>query len=76
MADYEASTYGDRIAAVYDQLRFPVTRFTNMTVEFLASVAGKRRALELGIGTGRIALPMPSGRRKCASMRAIFGFSL
>jgi hypothetical protein len=57
MADYEASTYGDRIAAVYDQLRFPVTRFTNMTVEFLASVAGKRRALELGIGTGRIAVP-------------------
>jgi SAM-dependent methyltransferase len=27
-------------------------------VEFLASVAGKRRALELGIGTGRIALPL------------------
>ena len=76
MADYEASTYGDRIAAVYDQFHFPVTRFTNATVEFLASAAGKRRVLELGIGTGRIALPMPSGRRKCASMRAIFGFSL
>ena len=58
VADYEASTYGDRIAAVYDQLRFPVTRFTNATVEFLASVAGKRRVLELGIGTGRIALPL------------------
>ena len=57
-ADYEASTYGDRIAAVYDQFRFPVTRFTNATVEFLASVAGKRRVLELGIGTGRIALPL------------------
>ena len=58
MADYEASTYGDRIAAVYDQFRFPVTRFTNATVEFLASVAGKRRVLELGIGTGRIAVPL------------------
>ena len=58
MADYEASTYGDRIAAVYDQFHFPVTRFTNATVEFLASVAGKRRVLELGIGTGRIALPL------------------
>jgi hypothetical protein len=39
MADYEASTYGDRIAAVYDQFRFPATQFTNATVEFLASVA-------------------------------------
>jgi len=58
MADYEASSYGDRIAAVYDQLRFPVTRFTNATVEFLASVAGQRRVLELGIGTGRIAVPL------------------
>ena len=45
MVDYEASTYGDRIAAVYDQFRFPVTRFTNETVEFLASIAGKRRVL-------------------------------
>jgi SAM-dependent methyltransferase len=58
MADYEPSTYGDRIAAVYDQFRFPVTRFTNETVEFLASIAGKRRVLELGIGTGRIAVPL------------------
>ncbi|MGC2305285.1 class I SAM-dependent methyltransferase [Candidatus Binatus sp.] len=58
MADYEASTYGDRIAAVYDEFRFPATQFTNATVEFLASVAGKRRVLELGIGTGRIAVPL------------------
>jgi ubiquinone/menaquinone biosynthesis C-methylase UbiE len=59
MADYEASTYGDRIAAVYDhQLPFPATRFTDATVEFLASIAGKRRVLELGIGTGRIAVPL------------------
>jgi SAM-dependent methyltransferase len=60
MADYEHSTYGDRIAAVYDQFHVhtPVTRFTDATVEFLASVAGKRRVLELGIGTGRIAVPL------------------
>ena len=58
MADYDSSTYGDRIAAVYDQFHFPVMRFTDATVEFLASVAGKRRVLELGIGTGRIALPL------------------
>ena len=60
MADYEHSTYGDRIAAVYDQFHShsPVTRFTDATVEFLASIAGKRRVLELGIGTGRIAVPL------------------
>ncbi len=60
MADYEHSTYGDRIASVYDQFtsHSPVTRFTDATVEFLASIAGKRRVLELGIGTGRIALPL------------------
>jgi ubiquinone/menaquinone biosynthesis C-methylase UbiE len=60
MADYEPSTYGDRIAAVYDQFtsHSPVTRFTDATVEFLASIAGKRRVLELGIGTGRIAVPL------------------
>jgi len=59
MADYEHSTYGDRIAAVYDQHHHsPVKRFTDATVEFLASIAGKRRVLELGIGTGRIAVPL------------------
>ena len=60
MADYEHSTYGERIAAVYDQFtsHSPVARFTDATVEFLASIAGKRRVLELGIGTGRIALPL------------------
>jgi SAM-dependent methyltransferase len=60
MADYEPSTYGDRIAAVYGQFHShsPVTRFTDAAVEFLSSIAGKRRVLELGIGTGRIAVPL------------------
>jgi SAM-dependent methyltransferase len=31
---------------------------TDAAVDFLASVAGTGRALELGIGTGRIALPL------------------
>jgi len=52
MADYEHSTYGDRIASVYDQFTStPRNAFTDATVEFLASIAGKRRVLELGIGT-------------------------
>lgn len=57
MADYAASTYGDRIADTYDA-RYEIPSDTADAVEFLASVAGKRRVLELGIGTGRIALPL------------------
>ena len=60
MADYEHATYGDRIAAVYDEFHShsPIARSTDATVEFLASIAGQRRVLELGIGTGRIAVPL------------------
>jgi SAM-dependent methyltransferase len=54
---YEASTYGERIADVYDDWpRLPKT--TEHAVEFLASVAGSGPILELGIGTGRLALPL------------------
>jgi len=70
MAGYETSTYGDRIAAEYDQLHFPVTRFTDATVEFLATVAGKGRALELGIGTGRIAVPLAAKGLKVSGIDA------
>jgi SAM-dependent methyltransferase len=57
MADYAASTYGDRIAEVYDT--YPhLPKDTDDAVEFLASIAGRGRVLELGIGTGRVALPL------------------
>ncbi len=58
MADYEPSTYGDKVADIYDALPYVAARPTEATVEFLASIAGKRRVLELGIGTGRIAIPL------------------
>jgi SAM-dependent methyltransferase len=59
MADYEASTYGERIADAYDELVPPhVAATTEASVDFLASVAKRPRALELGIGTGRIAIPL------------------
>ncbi len=58
MDGFGPSTYGDKVADVYDSLTFEVTRFTDACVEFLSSHAGKRRVLELGIGTGRIALPL------------------
>lgn len=57
MEDYDAATYGDRIADVYDEWYEPRMDPT-ATVDFLAELARGGRALELGIGTGRIALPL------------------
>lgn len=59
MSDYEPETYGERIAEVYDDLY--AERFGEQAEEIataLASLARDGRALELGIGTGRIALPL------------------
>jgi SAM-dependent methyltransferase len=47
-----AGTYDDTTAELFD----PVV--VEPTVDFLAELAGTGRALELGIGTGRIALPL------------------
>jgi SAM-dependent methyltransferase len=55
--DYDTSTYGDRIAEVYDEL-YEHAFDVDATVDALAGLAGDGRALELAIGTGRIALPL------------------
>jgi SAM-dependent methyltransferase len=57
MAEYEAGTYGDRIADAYDEI-YASRWDTDGAVELLAELAGAGPALELGIGTGRIALPL------------------
>ena len=57
MPDYDAATYGDRIAEVYDEW-FGVPSDTQDTIGFLSDLAGPGPVLELGIGTGRIALPL------------------
>lgn len=50
------ATYGDKIADVYDELYGDVSP---AAIETLATLAGRNgRALELGIGTGRMALPL------------------
>jgi SAM-dependent methyltransferase len=56
LAEYGPSTYGDRISEVYD--RWYVPDDAQDAARFLTRLAGRGRALELGIGTGRIALPM------------------
>lgn len=55
MQGYEAATYGERIAEVYDAL-YPA--HDPAAIDLLAQLAGGGPALELGIGTGRIALPL------------------
>lgn len=57
MEGYDASTYGDRIADVYDELYEDLFDVEG-TVSFLAELAGDGRVLELAIGTGRIAVPL------------------
>ena len=57
MEDYDARTYGDRIAGVYDEM-YGELFDSDATVARLAELAGDGRALELAIGTGRIALPL------------------
>ena len=57
MEGYGAATYGDAIADVYDQ--WYLTRLDpTAAVDLLAELAGSGAALELGIGTGRVALPL------------------
>ena len=57
MADYDETTYGERIADVYD-LFYANLEDVGPIVEFLAPLAKGRRVLELGSGTGRVALPL------------------
>ena len=54
---YDAAAYGDRIADVYDELPTH-PRDADAAAAFLADLAGPGPALELAIGTGRLALPL------------------
>ena len=55
MNEYIASTYGDHLADVYDEWFGDVDE---AAIDRLAELAAGGRALELGIGTGRVALPL------------------
>jgi len=52
--------FGERVAARYDENAGEMfdPAVVEPTVDFLAELAGGGRAIELGIGTGRIALPL------------------
>lgn len=55
MENYTSSTYGDKMADIYDQIQGE--RDAPDTLDFLIPLA-KGKALELGIGTGRVAIPL------------------
>lgn len=55
MDNYSEETYGERVAGIYDDW-FP--DHDPHAIDALAQLAGDGRALELGIGTGRFALPL------------------
>ena len=58
--DDEDGYFGERVAARYDESYSDMFEpsVVDAVVEVLAGLAGGGRALELGIGTGRIALPL------------------
>jgi SAM-dependent methyltransferase len=59
MQEYGPATYGDRIADVYDEWYGEADFLaTQESVDVLAELAGPGPALELAIGTGRVALPL------------------
>ncbi|MCX4906502.1 class I SAM-dependent methyltransferase [Streptomyces sp. NBC_00878] len=60
MADDEDGYFGETIAATYDESSAEMfeSRAVDPVIDVLAALAGDGRALELGIGTGRIALPL------------------
>ena len=52
--------FDERVAAKYDDSRAEMfdAEIVDPVIDFLVGIAGSGRALELGIGTGRIALPL------------------
>jgi SAM-dependent methyltransferase len=56
----EDGYFDERVAATYDESAADMfdPAVVDPVVDFLAGLAGSARALELGIGTGRIALPL------------------
>lgn len=55
MKEYDISTYGENVAATYDVM-YPA--YDQAMIATLGELARGGRALEFGIGTGRIAVPL------------------
>ena len=58
MSNYQPDTYGQRIAEIYDDWYDVLDEATVPLLAELAHTPPPGRALELGIGTGRVAIPL------------------
>ncbi len=59
MKNFDETTYGERVAGVYDNWYGGADE---ATLDLLQALAAGGRVLELGIGTGRVALPLQRRR--------------
>jgi SAM-dependent methyltransferase len=57
MPEYDPAYFGSHWAQIYDDV-YPALPDERDCIECLAALAGRGPALELGIGTGRVALPL------------------
>lgn len=64
MSEYDPTVYGAAVADVYDELYGDDFLDTEGAVRRLGELAGAGAILELGIGTGRLALPLSAGGRR------------
>jgi hypothetical protein len=55
MDTYDITSYGQRCASIYDDL---YSSYEQAAIDTLTELAGTGPALELGVGTGRIAIPL------------------
>lgn len=60
MEGYDSTSYGDAFADVYDEWYGDVTDVDATTARVAALAGPGGRVLELGVGTGRLAVPMAS----------------
>ena len=69
-ADEGEGYFGERVAAFYDERSAPMSapEVVGPVVDVLAELAGDGGALEFGIGTGRIALPLADRGVKVAGI--------
>jgi ubiquinone/menaquinone biosynthesis C-methylase UbiE len=74
MEGYGPTTYGDRIAEVYDAF-YEETLDTDRAAEALAELAGSGPVLELAIGTGRLARPLAERASRCTGSTPRSGWS-
>jgi hypothetical protein len=63
MEGYDARTYGERIADIYDKM-YDELFDDEAAVARLAGLAREGRVLELAVGTGRIAVPLKKNRSR------------